>query len=304
MLDEKQISIGKLKQAYELSDDEAYSLLGALLPDRIFPYALWRKAYAEFWEWAVRAAVARYQIANPQFPDAGALPEKHFPTQLCSTLLVRFFGDISKVIEVATLERGIDYIIEAAYGKENFPFKEQKDSFFRALREEENSPENWARTSGPLRISSMQAVDYFCITESLFDTIVVDKPAAVRHLHSCGYPLRREVKGVSHALVERIMADATAPATQEDTPQAPPVSAVFVSRSLWEGKSPISVREGMRQQSFTDPVIAHVLYEWCGLKNKTQIGRLLGPADQDDSSYLRLTHRLLSEAATLNIQNA
>ena len=51
-------------------------------------------------------------------------------------------------------------------------------------------------------------------------------------------------------------------------------------------------------------LIAHVLYELCGIKNKTQMGRWLGPSDQDDSSRLRLTNRLLAEAAALNIQNA
>jgi ABC-type phosphate transport system ATPase subunit len=60
----------------------------------------------------------------------------------------------------------------------------------------------------------------------------------------------------------------------------------------------------MRQQEFADPVIAYVLHEWRGLKNKTQLGRLLGPGGKVDSTYLSLANRLLEEAKNLNIQSA
>ena len=43
MLDEQKTTIAKLKQAYELSAQEAESLLCALSPDSVFPFILWQK---------------------------------------------------------------------------------------------------------------------------------------------------------------------------------------------------------------------------------------------------------------------
>jgi len=149
--------------------------LGALLPDKVFPHALWQQAYAEFWEWSVQAASFRYQVEKPPFPNAVTLPEKHFPIQLCRAPIEHFFAEITKLIEISELEKGIDYIIEATYGEGNYPFQEEKKSLFRALRQEETSHENLTRTHGPMKITSMEAVNYYCITESFFDTIIVDK---------------------------------------------------------------------------------------------------------------------------------
>ena len=297
MLDQHLISVWKLKQAYELSGQEAESLLEALLPDRVYPYDLWQKAHAEFWGWAVRTAVARYSVASPQFPEAGALPEKHFPKQLHVTLIVRFFAELSKTIEVAELEKGLDYILGTAYGETVFPFEVQKKALLQALREEENSRRNRERTSGPLHIESMQAVDYFCIAESFPDTIVVDKTAAVLYLHSCGFPLRHEVKGLAQAWVREI--------TMKPETEARETGGIAVPAALWEGKTPPAVRDALRENNFTDPVIARVLYEWCGLTNQTQIGMLLGPVGAiADSTSLRRGKRLLAEAETLSIRKA
>ena len=164
------------------------------------------------------------------------------------------------------------------------------------------------------------------------------KPAAVRYLHSCGYSLRREVKGLTQALVERFVSDFSTPQTTENVPESPPqpsesdsqtplqvsesvpettpqapesvpqlpdFTAIFVPRSLWEGKSNQAIRNSMREQDFADPVIAYVLYEWRGLRNKTEIGRLLDPDDgKVDSTYLRLANGLLAAAKGLNIQPA
>ena len=222
MLDKTQIPVRKLKQAYELSEREAYELLGALVPDNVFAHALWLQAYTEFWQWSLQAASLRYRVENPPFPDAVTLPEKYFATHLCRKPILDFFADISQLIDISALERGIDYIIEATYGEEDFPYKDAKESLFKALHQEEMRHDNKTRTSGLLKISSMQAVDYDWIRELFFDTIIVDKIAAVLHLFYSGYSLHREVKGLTHALVERIIADASKPQTMENAPQSPP----------------------------------------------------------------------------------
>lgn len=206
MLSQERIPIGKLKQAYELSEHDIDALMAKLLPNSVFPYALWQDAYTEFWQWSIREHAQRYRLQEPSFPDAEALPEKYFTTSLHRILIVRFFDEISKSIKISALEKGFDYIIDATYGENNFPYKEQKESLFSALRQEERSLANFQRTSGRLIIDSMQAVDYSCISESFFDTIVVDKYAALSHIILSGYSFRGPVKGISLALVEHITA--------------------------------------------------------------------------------------------------
>ena len=180
--------------------------MAKLLPDSVFPYTLWQNAYTEFWQWSIREHAQRYRFQEPSFPNAGALPEKYFPTSLHRTLIVRFFDEISKLIEIDVLEKGFNYIIDATYGENVFPYKEQKESLFSALRQEERSFANFQRTSGQLIIDSIQAVEHFCISESFFDTIVVDKHAAISHIILSGYSFRGPVKGISLALVEHITA--------------------------------------------------------------------------------------------------
>ena len=205
MLSRGYIPIGKLKQAYELSDNDVTALMAELLPNHVFPYVLWKNAHTQFWQLSLRECTQRYQVQEPPFPETEALPEIHFPTSLYEMRMKRFFIDISRIIKIAELEKGTDYIIEATYGASGFPFKEQKEAFFYALRQEENSLENWQRTSGPLKINSMEAAGDCYIPYWFFDTIVVDKAAAIVYLDGSGYRLEHEVKGITHALVASII---------------------------------------------------------------------------------------------------
>lgn len=305
MLDPQRTTIAKLKQAYDLNVQEAEALLCALSPGGVFPYALWQKAYSTFWMGPVYNHARIYNVDRIQLPEAGEIPDKYFPTETFSAWIITFLVRLADLIYAADMEKGIDYIILETYGGDNFPFKTQKNALFDVLKEEEKTLRQIARLTILDKNITFYEQYYTFVPEFFSDTIVVDKAAAVRYLGDSGYSWRRETKGLSQAIVERILAGAPALQPQAETHHAPaPSAAIFVSRSLWEGKSPMAVREGMRQHDFKDPVIAYALHEWCGLKNKTQIGRLLGPGDQDDSSYLRLTNRLLAEAADLNIHHA
>lgn len=71
---------------------------------------------------------------------------------------------------------------------------------------------------------------------------------------------------------------------------------------LWKHKNDTFVRDAMREKSFCDAAIAHVLFNWCGVKNKTRLGRLLGKPDQVDATYRRQASRLLKEASSLSIE--
>ena len=134
MLNPKFITIGKLKQAYELTGHDVDGLMAELLPDNVFPLAVWEIAYNEHWLWSLKGNSVRYGIDIPKLPDAGPLPEKYFTTSLHSALIGKFFGELIRVIDIEALEKGIDYIIECAYGKDGFPFEEAKKTLFASLR--------------------------------------------------------------------------------------------------------------------------------------------------------------------------
>lgn len=314
MLNPEQIPIGKLKQAFALSNNDTYELLSALLPDKVFPYALWQEAHDKFWQWSLKEAAYR-DIDIPNFPEFPSLPDEHYPEQLHSTLMKRFFGEISRIIEISTLEKGINYIIENTYGDIPFPYQNQKESLFTSLREEERSERNWKRTSGLMHIDNIQSVDYTFITLSFIDTVVVNKNSAVNFLFNCGYPMRREVKGITQNLVDSVIKAAvqeappvfeTAPAQEEPVAEIQPPeqgSVIRVSSSLFDGKSDTAVRDAMKAE-YHESVIAYVMLKWCKI-DKTRIGRLLTEKKYSDpKSYRNLVDGLIEKASAFTIIKA
>ena len=140
----------------------------------------------------------------------------------------------------------------------------------------------------------------------------------------CDYPLKREVKGLTHRVVDstldRLAASAAnlLPAIQSETPteisdEACPASqpdsssfassgeVVVVPSALWMGKSPAAVRDAMKED-FDECVTAHVLLNWCKV-GKTQVGRLLSSKEfGDDKSYRNHVDKLLHRVARLSIR--
>jgi hypothetical protein len=109
------------------------------------------------------------------------------------------------------------------------------------------------------------------------------------------------VKGITRSLVDAVI---NSPPTVPETaaPPEPADSIIFVPAALWEGKTEKTARDSMMEHGFKPAVIAHVLHYWCGVENKTQLGRWLGSSDLTDRSYLRFANKLLAEASTLNIR--
>lgn len=130
--------------------------------------------------------------------------------------------------------------------------------------------------------------EFFCVT------ITEDEPVKSDKVNTTDTPSQTAANS-SAPIVP------THPSTEEQQTHTP----VTIPSALWKGKPYASVRNAMRPKGdyagFSDAVIAHVLFYWCELKNKTELGRLLGKPGQDDSSYRRLTARLLKEAASLTI---
>ena len=218
MLHKELITIGKLKQAYSLTHSNSNELLETLLPDKVFPYALWELVYDRFWAEPIRVAMYCYNIEEPQFPTAATLSKEAYPTFLHTRAIDNFFADLLRTIESTDLENGFNYIMEATYGNE-FPHKAEQDAFFSALRQDEWGQRN--RTSGRLKIESIAASNYSFVSVSFIDTVTVDKKAAILWLHYVGCSLVKEVKGITKAIVDSIIASEipTDPISSAHAPQ-------------------------------------------------------------------------------------
>ena len=327
MLDQERIPIGKLKQAYGLNMQDVDSLLSALSPDGVFPYVLWQKAYSAFWRSSASEISRLYKVENPPFPDAGTLPDRYFPHDTYATWIVEFFVKLAAMVHVGELEKGLDYVIEATYDGDAFAFKQPKENLFYILYLSEKNIANIARTNGVRDNRSALPVYYEFIAKFFPDTVVVDKTAAIQHLSSCHYPLRREVQGITHSLVDSVTNSpvSEAPPTPE-TIASPTESAaedqpldqkpIFrVPASFWEWKSDAAVRDAMKGE-YPLAVIAFVLVNWCGVTKaqtshktpqgrKTHVGRLLAEKEyKDEKSYRNFIDPLLEEAASYTIIKA
>lgn len=204
------ITIGKLKQAYNLSEYDIDALFNALLPDKVFPYALWQQAYDNFWAEAIKSAAFCYNIVAIHLPIPVPLPEKHFPNSYYRNITNSFFADLLRTVKSSDLKNGINYIMDATYGDE-FTRDEEADAFFSALAQDEWHEENRNRTTGHLIIQSMAATEYSFVSDSFIDTVMVDKKAAILWLFHEGHRHDKEVKGLSKALVDSIIASGTLP---------------------------------------------------------------------------------------------
>ena len=143
--------------------------------------------------------------------------------------------------------------------------------------------------------------DVYAFLHNFFmDSIVVDKNISVNNLYKCGYPVLEEVKGLSKDIVKNIIEHNNDNKDETTTPD----DAIIVPRSLWAGKQDTVIFKDMHEKGFSKAVIAHVLYEWHGLKNKKQLGKLLSGAEREESAYRRLADKYLREAGKLTITTA
>jgi hypothetical protein len=330
MLDQERISIGKLKFAFELGEQDVETVISALWPHGIFPYTLWEVAYKTHWKDAASHNTIYYKAkALSPFPDFNPL---EFPLPLLHIYrgtLASFFTELAAKIFATDLMDGLNRIIEWTYENTDEDFDKNIEYLSDGLSRIEShldfgigKPFTWAT-----QITSEIFNEVFedkCIflascpmpfvSRGFIDTVVLDKIGAIRFLLLRGYPLRHEVKGISRALVERIEATLTAESQaapvmpspvacpQESITAQPSSPTILVPRALWEAKSPEAVRDGMREKGFHDAVIAYVLCGWCKTK-KTPAGILLGPRgdNENDSTSRSRIYKFLKEAAAFTI---
>lgn len=307
----KLITIGKLKLAYKLSQIDVDGLYKELLPDNVYPLVLWETAYNEHWLWSLKSNAQCYGTDIPKFPDTPPLPEKYFTYSIHSHSINEFFDELRIKTKIDALERGVDFIIECTYGNDCFPFEEEKKVLFASLHEEERLIQNWQRTSGPLHIHFMNSTNYEFISKLLFDSVAVDKIAAIHYFSVIrNYPFIHEVKGITQSLVDSVVRTAkqdTLPILEGDTAQeetnlkAQPhqdyKNTVLIPRALWEKKLPQQVCDDMRVAGYDDDApIAHALYYWVGIKNFTEIGTVLRGDDIGHSARQKHARKKLKEA--------
>ena len=301
MLDEKHIPIGTLKQIYSLNTQDVERLLDKLLPDGVFPYALWQEADTALWRSCIHENAQRDQLEIPVFPNVKELFVQDFSIDIHVKLLVEYFVTIFDYIQISVFDKGLDYIIGNAYDGNVFQFIALKEDIIYLMNSIKKSSEQY----GGGRILASDASmfrdnAYFFMDKFYQDTIVVDKNAAMLHCIKCGYRVRQEHKGITFEMEKRLMA--TIDAHPQEDAAAPDATVFRIPRALWEGKSPKGVCIVMKEKNYALPVIALVLRTWCKVKTKKELGILLGDGyEKDESAHRRYANGLLKAAEGITI---
>ena len=301
MMDQQKISIGRVRQAYRLNAQDAGILIAAL--ERVNCLHLY-----ELWHEAVRfVAIEDHnkkslfdEVTEPYFPDTSDLGQGPLEGRILAKRLLKHFLFAARAEKPRDqLQRIFDRVLHFTYDD---PDEQQALSVNHILdmiykqrvfgfHGKDKVDLSWVSVSPELFAE-------FC---SLFDdAISVNKEGAVLWLFEQGYSQVRSVKGLSMELARRIVA-AAATAQAQAAPEilpfsTPPETAIFIPRSLWEGKTRRAVREAMRKEEFSDAVIAHILLTRCDAP-KTEIASLL------DTNTKRI-RALLAEAAAMHIEDS
>lgn len=313
------ISIGRLREAYHLTINEADDVVQALWPHAVFPIALWLKSHEICWKDFAIAHCTRYRTKLPLLPQPPS-NDKKINTFLFSLDIVTFFRRLSFIIPVHPLMIGFNSILEESYDDATNLFQDDRRVLFSSLQKLEDIGESniFSPDSPYFEDSSIGiAASYYHFISKLYpDTILVERNAAIKYLYD--YPLRNEVKGITRNIVESILArtdiaNSTPLACSADSVDAPAVEQADGSKltyripsTLWMGLPEKTVRDALAEK-YPLPVIAYVLFNWCVQEKigaKTRIGRLLADADveySDPKSYRNLVDKLLNEASAYNI---
>ena len=326
MLDQQKISIGRVRQAYRLTDNEIERLIQAMWPHAVFPAELWRRAHEAYWKDFADSNQTVYHRESPAVPQP-SLSDKHFHTYLFGCDIQEFFRKISLNIPANALQYGLQYILEETYDDIDNIFSKERESLFHDLKrlETEDFSDPFSPDSPLLDepIFAIPVSSYHFISSIFVDTILIDRDDAIRFLRN--YPLHRELKGITSALVESILKAAPQESISPEMPQsqteliteeAEDGRLTFrIPSAVWRGKPDHAVRDAMKD-TYPLAVIAYVLFYWCGSDTpetghktqagrKTQLGRLLTEKEYSDpKSYRNLMNDLLKKADAYTIVKA
>lgn len=304
MFEPQKIPLFRVKQAYGLGEYEPQELLDYLSPDGVFPYELWQKAYSSYWKYPAAECSRLYKVENPPFPEIHQLREEYFPTETYATWMVDFFFEMARRISVTDLENGFDYIVETTYDRKSAVSDSDRTFLFYHLQLVEKNVATATRVEGTKDINLKLSAPHVLL--NIFpDTVAVNNLSAIHYWSVIrGYPLCKEVKGITEKIVEfvikraaqgmppvlepeqsDIITETHIPSSleQEAPPDTLPEVAehgqrqgmTLIPRSLWAGKNPQQVCDDMRVAGWEDAPIAYALHHWVGIKNLTEIGTIL-----------------------------
>ena len=325
MTDRQNITIGRVRQAYDLTAREGEMLIQAFWPDAVQPLELWRGVYETCWQAFVASRHAVYGTQLPEFPSAPE-PDTGIQTYLLGFDVMEFFRTISTVVPLNSLRYGLDVILEESFEDTASVFPKEREFLFNSLNRlnTENIFEQYSPDSELFEkpVCSIPVSSYHFIAHIFVNTIMVDRDAAIRHLRH--YPLHREVKCITRALVESVLRAAPPESSVADKTAAVPTcerspqdgKLVFrIPGVLWEGRPDAAVCDAMKE-NYPLEVIAYVLLYWCGPQTsgtghktpqgrKTHVGRLLAEKEyRDEKSYRNLVDMLLKGTDAYSILKA
>jgi hypothetical protein len=301
MLDPQKIPLSRVKEAYRLNEHEAQSLLHELSPEGVFPYELWQKAYASYWKSPAAECSRLYKVENPPFPETNQQPTKYCPTETYAKWMVDFFFEMARRISVSDLESGFNYIVESTYDSQAAVSESDREFLFYPLKLAEKNIANVARVEGvkniDVRLSSPDV-----LLKIFPDTIAVDKRAAVYYLSVVQkYPFHHEVKGLTRAYVDSVIAVAM----EEEIVIAPSSDAqkrkIPVPRSLWEGKTPEAACAAMLEKDTDILAIAHILFYRLKFPNKRAVSKMLYTDVVSDFAHDKRAAKLFKDSALITI---
>lgn len=323
MLDPQKIPLGRVRQAYRLTSTEVETIIQALWPHAVFPVELWHRTHETYWRDFSASNQSVYNIEIP-IPPQPRLSDKLLHTYLLGCDIMVFFRELSMTLPVNPLYQGLKYILEETYEEIDTIFPEERQVLFDSLRRLDR--EDFARqyeVDSPLREKALFAIPaskYHFISQIFVDTILVNREEAIRFLRI--YPLRVEVKGITHALVESILTKTAPEIPIPEVPKSQADSCVVeeaedgrlifrIPAAVWKGKPDYAVHAAMKD-TYPPAVIAYVLFYWCAPKpeaghktragRKTRLGRLFTQKEYSDpKSYRNLFNVLLEEADTYTI---
>ncbi len=198
--------MGRVRQAYGLSANEVESVIQALWPHAVFPVELWRMAHEQYWRGFADSNQAVYRIESPALPEVDTA-KQFFHVHLCALDVMEFFRKLSLNIQSGPLQQGLQYILDESYEESATLFQEEREFLFKTLlRLETVDPIEQYSPSSELfeeKILSLPPSSYHFISHIFADTVLVDAVAVIRLLRN--YPLRQEVKGITHAFVAFVL---------------------------------------------------------------------------------------------------
>lgn len=280
--------MGRVRQAYDLNGNDVEKVIQTLWSDNVFPVELWRRAHETYWRGFADNNQAVYNIESPALPGID-LSAKYFHPHLCALDVQTFFRKLSLNIQASTLREGLNFILEESYEDIDAVFPEERKFLFSTLSRlepmdifDQYSPDSELFEE---KMLSVPISSYHFIAHIFTDTMLVDRDAAITFLRN--YPLRREVKGITRALVASILNipisevptafEKKAPQTKPEAamPSEKPQSSLSVSTTLWKGKTKEYICATLREKGWDNLEIAHVLFQKRKLKGQRAIGKLL-----------------------------